>query len=80
MRDIMIELCGDRTVAEARKQKIKDLAPGADWKSRIIEDVATAALFVTEGASPGSTTQLKGQAEASELGRSRGVVLVMWAD
>lgn len=80
MRDIMVELCGDRTVAETRKQQIKGLAPGANWKSRIIEDVATAALFVTQGASPGSATQLKGQAEASELSRSAGVVLIMWAE
>ena len=80
MRDIVVELCHDRAVAEARKQQIKNLAPGANWKSRIIEDVATAALFVTQGVSPGANTQLKWQAEASELGASRGVVLVMWAE
>ena len=80
MRDIMVELCGDRTVAEARKKHIKQLAPSANWKSRIIEDVATAAIFITQGASPESTTELKGRAEANELGLSKGVVLVMWAE
>tara|TARA_R100001591_G_scaffold28949_1_gene39895 strand:+ start:351 stop:581 length:231 start_codon:yes stop_codon:yes gene_type:complete len=76
----MVELCGDRTVAEARKKHIKELAPSVDWQSRIIEDVSTASIFVTQGVSPESTTQLKGRAEADELGLSRGVVLIMWAE
>jgi len=80
MSDVTIELCGDRAIAEARKRQIKGRAPDADWKTRIIEDVSTTALFATQGASEGSTTQLKGQAEASQLGRSNAVVLIIWAE
>ena len=80
MRDILVELCSDRAVAEARKHQIEILAPDASWKSHVIEDVATAALFVTPSASPGSITNLEGQTDASKLGRSTGVALVIWAE
>lgn len=76
MSNLTIEVCKDRAAAEARKKQIKDGAPGTTYKTRIVEDIESVAMFLTNGGS----TQLLGEAYGSDLNVDHMAILVIWTD
>ena len=76
MKDITIEICQSRVEAELRKAHIKAQVPEANWKSRIIEDMSTLALFLTQG---GNATLLA-EADASNVDVEAAFVLIIWIE
>ena len=47
MSDMIIEVCNNRAEAEARKDIIKGTDPGANWNSRIIDNIDFVAPYLT---------------------------------
>lgn len=80
MHQLSIEICNSREEAEARKEIIRAINPGANWMSRIIENIDAVIPFLVPdiGADPNVLPPLF--TPSTPKPSSPAVVLLIWTE
>ena len=79
MRNVTVEVCKNRTDAEKRKKAIKELDPNADWKTRIVTNVASLGVLLMPDANTGNGS-VAAEVLPEDINAQSMALLMIWAE
>lgn len=78
--NVSITICQSRAEAETRKNDIKELAPNANWKTRMIDGVESLSVGLLHSIQNDPVSILSEPVSSLNGGPERAVVLIMWIE
>lgn len=75
-----ITICQSRTEADERKEQVRGLAPGANWKTRTIEGVQSLSVELLHSIQNDPANILMRPASDLDGAPDEAVVLIMWIE